>query len=108
MTNILFENINSNDLEILLEDSTKRKIITLKSSLKLIISHMLKYKYKRRLQTNSWINTIINNYNKIYEIINTNSVINRFSENDYNTLYNKIYEDYKKLLNRIKELKIKK
>ena len=82
---------------------------------------MLKYKYKRHLQTNSWINTIINNYNKIYEdseeeqnmkfeeqnqIITYIDLLNFSSFDIKKFLLN--YNFNKKLLNRIKELKIKK
>ena len=98
MTNILFEDVNSNDLEILLESENKKKLIReLKSDLELIISHMLKYKYKGKLQTNSWINTIVDNYNRICELIKDKSIFNYFTEEDYIKFYNKIYKEFIKI-----------
>ena len=96
MTIILIEDVNSNDLEILLEDSVKGKADKIRSSLRLLISHMLKYKHKGYLQTNSWIETIINNYNNICNLIKTKAVFHKLSEDEYNELYNKIYEKSEK------------
>lgn len=57
---------------------------------------MLKYKYKGNIQTNSWTATIMNNYNDICKLIKSKAIFNRFTEDDYNELYNKIYMETEK------------
>lgn len=97
MTIILIEDVNLDDLKILLESENRKKLVReLKSDLELVISHMLKYKHKGYLQTNSWINTIVDNYNRICELIKDKSIFNYFTEDDYIKFYNKIYKDSEK------------
>ena len=72
MVEILIEDKNFE--ELLLEESTEDKIGKIKVRLSLMISHMLKYKHKGNIQTNSWTATIMNNYNNICKLIKSKAI----------------------------------
>ena len=84
------------DLENLLEElesmgrSDKN---ALKSNLKILLMHLLKYKYQNKKRTNSWNYTIIEHRQRLRDTFKTSPSLYRFFED----IFNESYQDAREL-----------
>lgn len=84
------------DLENILEElesMERSEKNALKSNLRILLMHLLKYKYQPEKRTNSWVYTIIEHRIRLRDTFKTSPSLYRFFEE----IFNESYEDARKL-----------
>jgi predicted DNA-binding ribbon-helix-helix protein len=84
------------DIENLLEELEsmgRSEKNTLTSNLRVLLMHLLKYKYQREKRTNSWRYTIIEHRKRFRDIFKTSPSLYRFFEE----VFNESYQDAREL-----------
>ncbi|VXD13634.1 conserved hypothetical protein [Planktothrix serta PCC 8927] len=84
------------DLENILEELEsmgRSEKNALKSNLRILVMHLLKYKYQPQKRTNSWVYTIIEHRQRLRDTFKTSPSLYRFFEE----IFNESYEDARKL-----------
>ena len=84
------------DLENLLEELEsmgKSDKNSLKSNLKILLMHLLKYKYQTKKRTNSWLYTIREHRQRLRDTFKTSPSLYRFFED----IFNESYQDAREL-----------
>ncbi|MFB2937262.1 DUF29 domain-containing protein [Aerosakkonemataceae cyanobacterium BLCC-F154] len=84
------------DLENLLEElesMVKSEKNALKSNLRVLLMHLLKYKYQQEKRTNSWLYTILEHRKRIRDAFQISPSLYRFFEE----IFNESYQDAREL-----------
>lgn len=84
------------DLENLLEELEsmgRSEKNALSSNLRVLIMHLLKYKYQQEKRTNSWVYTIIEHRKRLRDAFKTSPSLYRFFEE----IFNESYQDAREL-----------
>ncbi|MBE9143787.1 DUF29 domain-containing protein [Planktothrix mougeotii] len=90
------QNFADIDLENILEELEsmgRSEKNALKSNLRILLMHLLKYKYQPEKRTNSWVYTIIEHRQRLRDTFKTSPSLYRFFEE----IFNESYEDARKL-----------
>lgn len=84
------------DLENLLEELEsmgRNEKNALKSNLRILLMHLLKYKYQKKKRTNSWLYTIREHRQRLRDTFKTSPSLYRFFEE----IFNQSYQDAREL-----------